>query len=970
MNNYNTWLFRTALITLIVALGAPALGATMSPSLESALCDSESQGVDSIISVIVFTEDSDKGAEASFVGSLRNISFKARHQRVIESLKYGSNDILTSVKNEIVRINPESEIKQYWIAPALSFEIPLSRIDEIAGLPGVVSVIQNARLEYIEPVESSPSMSSSSAVSSHLEAMNIPALWRRGLRGSGRLVCSFDTGVEGIHPALKDKWRGHDGDVVAAWFSPVNASATPSDLVGHGTHTMGIMVGSTPIDSFGVAPDAEWMTAAVVDQGQTLSKTISDILSAFEWAVDPDGDPSTSDDVPDVILNSWGVPQAIFPPCDETFNLVIENVEAAGIITIFAAGNEGPDPSSLRIPADNAISSINAFSVGAIDVASLLVAEFSSRGPSACNNNEMKPEVVAPGVSINSSFKGGVYKTMSGTSMAAPFIAGLAALLRQYNPEATVAEVKNAIIQSAQDLGPAGEDNAYGHGLPDAELAISFMPRPANPPVFFDGYIVDGDAIADPGETFNLFIRISVPAGQMDSLSGNLISDASGVEIINPSASFIFPLELTTAMNVYPFVVNFSHNLIHGDEIPFRLALDLPFGVEYDTVDVQIMVGSAPDGNMLTHNTSRMQVTVSDFGQLGLGYNSIYSAGGDGFKYDGSENLLYEAGIIVGRNALQLSSSVRDSLGRADHSDFKAAAELTSGFSTMDDAFQSDAVYVDNESDIPIPIAIRQITANYDDPGDDGFVILRYFIINQSAGWVTDLNFGFMSDFDLGETGEQLCIHPDNGMLYQSGELYMVGILPLSECAGRISLENVDGKLTMTGQDKYDYICQMGNNVNEISFADYLTIINFGAFNIAPGDSVEIALALAVGSDFGDLYNSAVRAASRYHGVTAFEDYINSIPENFVLHQNYPNPFNPSTTIAFDLTSTQHVKLDVLNILGQKVATLFDGTAHLGNHEIAWDGTDDHGRPVASGMYFYNLKTEGASQSKKMLMMK
>jgi hypothetical protein len=133
---------------------------------------------------------------------------------------------------------------------------------------------------------------------------------------------------------------------------------------------------------------------------------------------------------------------------------------------------------------------------------------------------------------------------------------------------------------------------------------------------------------------------------------------------------------------------------------------------------------------------------------------------------------------------------------------------------------------------------------------------------------------------------------------------------------------------------------------------------------------MEVALALLVGTDMTDLFNSATRAAARYHGVTSFEEYIHSIPESFVLHQNYPNPFNPSTTISFDLTKTQHVKLEVINIMGRKVATLYDATARVGAHEVVWDGTDDSGRPVASGMYLYNLTTEDASRSKKMLMVK
>jgi subtilisin family serine protease len=242
---------------------------------------------------------------------------------------------------------------------------------------------------------------------------------------------------------------------------------------------MGLLVGAVDNDLFGVAPGAEWITAGVIDQGRPNNATIYDILMAFEWTLNPDGDTNTTNDVPDVISNSWGIPKGLFEHCNEIFNIAIDNVEAAGIVVVFAAGNEGcypPNncttfnvPRTLRSPADRASTPINSFAVGAISN-SKTIANFSSRGPSSCNG-AIKPEVVAPGVRVRSSYRGG-YTDMSGTSMAVPYIAGLAVLYRQYDPDASVEEIKNAIINSCIDLGPLGEDNAYGYGLPDASRLL------------------------------------------------------------------------------------------------------------------------------------------------------------------------------------------------------------------------------------------------------------------------------------------------------------------------------------------------------------------------------------------------------------------------------------------------------------------------------------------------------------------
>lgn len=303
-----------------------------------------------------------------------------------------------------------------------------------------------------------------------LKLLNVPYLWNKGYNGKGRLVCSFDTGVEKDHPALSSKWRGNHAPASSAWFSNATTNTIPIDRSGHGTHTMGIMVGASVTDTFGVAPGAEWITAGVIDQGRSLSATISDILQAFEWTLNPDGDTSTTDDVPDVISNSWGIRKGLFAPCDETFNVVIDNVEAAGIVVVFAAGNEGPGTRTLRSPADRASTPINCFAVGAVDNSKTIWYK-SSRGPSSCNR-EIKPEVVAPGVCIWSLYKGGGYEYMSGTSMAVPYIAGLAVLYRQYDPDASVEVIKNAIINSCTDLGSPGEDNTYGYGLPDASRLL------------------------------------------------------------------------------------------------------------------------------------------------------------------------------------------------------------------------------------------------------------------------------------------------------------------------------------------------------------------------------------------------------------------------------------------------------------------------------------------------------------------
>ena len=106
------------------------------------------------------------------------------------------------------------------------------------------------------------------------------------------------------------------------------------------------------------------------------------------------------------------------------------------------------------------------------------------------------------------------------------------------------------------------------------------------------------------------------------------------------------------------------------------------------------------------------------------------------------------------------------------------------------------------------------------------------------------------------------------------------------------------------------------------------------------------------------------------HNLTAKVEDGGSLPNSFSLSQNYPNPFNPSTTIEFALPTAAQARIEIFNILGELVATPFDGTAEAGSNTVVWDGTNQSGRQVASGVYFYRFETEQYKQTHKMILMK
>ncbi len=407
------------------------------------------------------------------------------HEAVVLALQEKATITQADILAQLSTLKAQGLVESYhamWAGNVVLIKASVSALDILVQRADVEMIYPDYEIEGIEPVSKGGDEPVIAGVENGLRAINADLVWNMGITGEGRLVSHLDTGVDGNHPALANRWRGLDPRYSAnpewAWFDPVTNTTFPFDGGSHGTHTMGTIcgLGETSGDTIGVAFGAEWMSAGVIDR-VSIPQTVADALLSFQWIVDPDGDPSTVWDVPDVSSNSWGVTTGHgYPPCDQTFWTVLDGCEAAGIVVIFAAGNEGF--SGLRRPADRATTDITSFAIGAVDGndPNYPIAGFSSRGPTFCSpdgSEAIKPEVSAPGVNVRSSVPGGGYQGgWSGTSMATPHVAGVVALMRQANPNLTSAQVREILLDTAVDLGTQGNDNDYGMGIIDAYQAV------------------------------------------------------------------------------------------------------------------------------------------------------------------------------------------------------------------------------------------------------------------------------------------------------------------------------------------------------------------------------------------------------------------------------------------------------------------------------------------------------------------
>jgi len=211
------------------------------------------------------------------------------------------------------------------------------------------------------------------------------------------------------------------------------------------------------------------------------------------------------------------------------------------VVVTWSAGNEGPGSTTLRSPADRADTPYNCFSVGATQhYAPYTIASFSSRGPSGCGGPyATKPEVCAPGVDIYSSYPGGGYQYMDGTSMAGPHVAGVVGLMRSANPNLDVTTVKQVLMETATDLGSAGEDNTYGWGLVNAyEAVLAVMEG-----VTYESHQLlsdtNGNGVPNPGETVTLEVDLrALTDDPVTSVHGILTSSSPEVSMTTGESDY------------------------------------------------------------------------------------------------------------------------------------------------------------------------------------------------------------------------------------------------------------------------------------------------------------------------------------------------------------------------------------------------------------------------------------------------
>lgn len=375
-------------------------------------------------------------------------------------------------------------LKSSWIINSLFLHASNNLISDIAFHPNVKRIdLQNTHPEIIEYFDSEDdNYQIENGTEPGIEAINVRPLWEMGYTGKGKLVFNYDTGVWAEHVAFSNRFFGNFYPMNQCWDGYF--SDTPNGHVSdHGTHTLGTMAGlvAETNDTIGIAFKSYWIANDFVTSTVATLPPIEDMITSFEWALNPDNDTSTDYDVPDVINNSWRWYNDIDTfQCTGYAVQLMNVIEAAGIANIFSAGNNGPNNEGVRSPQRINSNLVNTFCVGSINANNndYQISTFSCRGPTQCPGDgslKIYPEVVAPGQGIRSAWGKDGYNTISGTSMASPHVSGAVLLLKEAFPYLTGSEILLALYNTASDLGNLGEDNTYGMGIIDAFAAFNYL---------------------------------------------------------------------------------------------------------------------------------------------------------------------------------------------------------------------------------------------------------------------------------------------------------------------------------------------------------------------------------------------------------------------------------------------------------------------------------------------------------------
>jgi len=999
---------RILLVLLVCAFGVANATAAIQADLLAAMQQSSGQ----LSIIIIMQQQTDTGSMLRSVRGMTPDVRRAYAVQEMQSLAAATQQPLLDVLHGMESTGDVSDIGSLWIVNAVTCHANAGAIRIISDMDGVGDIVYSTERQLLDPDEwadAYPVSGGARTIAWNVSTVDADEVWDEGYTGEGVLVAVLDSGVNYNHVDLADHmWDGGESYPYHG-YDFCNNDDNPMDDHGHGTHCAGTVAGDgTAGTHTGVAPDATIMAVKVVDSDGFGEE--DEIWEAIQFAVDHEAR---------VISMSLGW---VYDsnPSRAGWRQAMDNAMAAGVVAAVSAGNEGdeldtyPIPHNLRTPGDcpppwthpdqtltGGHSAV--ISVGATNFSDD-VAYFSSRGPCEwgtvgayadypyAQGGLIKPDIAAPGVDITSldySSNTGYASGWNGTSMAAPCVAGAIALMLQHNPYMTPEVIDQVLEENAMALSEE-KDNETGSGLVNAYDAWNNTPSAEVPPsqakapspadgcthVYRQTYLNWADGFGTPATGYHVYLGTDNPPTNL--VNGEATTNTYyQVPLLNANTQYRWRIDPVnewgeTQGAVWTFTTGSgadesfesggfaAYEWVNDTDHPWTIdtqhALEGSFcaraGDVLDASSTRSLTVNLPEADTLYFYVKTSCEGATDADELRFYVNGTEKAAWHGE----TQWTLFAQPLSGGQKTLTWQFYRNETGGGGDDTawlDFISFPNLI--FPPRNFAAQVED--------------INNIRFTWDAPtGTDGLIGYRLYNISMLYAELSDPT---ATEWLLEDV-------PDNNYLftfsavYTQGEAYYDGSVEVCVWTPNPP-RNLTGALTGSGEVTLHWQRPQDNNLHDLTgykvyrdSAEVAEIDNPATLSWVDGGVSAGSRVYTVTALWGNLESEPSNAVT----VNVLSLAGDTVPQRTALVGCSPNPFNPDTKVRYDLATPARVRLEVYNILGQKVNTLVDANQPAGRYSAVWRGTDSSGRAVASGLYFFRLQAGSASFVQKALLLK
>ncbi|MFL5765495.1 MAG: S8 family serine peptidase [Bacteroidia bacterium] len=839
------------------------------------------------------------------------------------------------------------------------------------NLEKAINMIATAGIfEYVEPyyipkidfTPNDPMLGSQYAIT----RINAPNAWGvagPGAQGDTNVVIGItDTGTELTHSDLSSQIKINpldlpgggdtDGDGYVDNYHGWDLGDNDNDPTwtgdSHGVHVSGIAAAATNNSNgiAGVGFKCKFLPVKIANTAGTLTMAYQGITYAADHGCA-------------VINCSWGgAGGGSFGQDVVTYATINKNA-----LVVVAAGNTGTDVGQFPAAYQYALSVVNTNST-------------DHKDPSSTYNYTC--DICAPGTSILSTLPVNTYGNLTGTSMASPCVAGAAAIVKSYFPSYTGLQVGERLKVTAYNIYPLHSPiyaNKLGNGRLDLYNALI---APNTPSVLMTSRTdTDGN-----DNTFVIGDTIQMRGNYTNYLAPTVNLTAT----VTSTSGFVSSVDGTTTLGAIPTLGVANNN---ADPFRFRilpsapLNTPIPFKIVYNDASTSY---TATEFFTIIVNVDYVNITINDvatsIGSNGrVGYSQNGQTGGLGFNYMGAGTLLYEAGLMIGKDTGHVSDCVRS--WSTPSADFQSVVTAHAVVPAVVSEFDVDGTFNDNLATLPLPVLVHHKAFAWSTPGNTKYVIVQYTIKNTGSSSLSGIYSGIFADWDIDATTfaeNRAAVDVANRLGYAyytgtAGKYCGVKLLTTTAPFVHYAVDNVAGgggagaadlSDGYSGGEKYQTMTTNRAAAGASGTgADVCDIVSTGPYVIAAGDSIKVAFALIAGDNLSDLTTSAVNAQTMYDGLGMTTEVPNIVSDDVNAMTTFPNPANGTSNIVVSVSVDSKIELKVFNMLGEEMSSIASENVQAGSHKYTYETSG-----LAGGMYYYQLTVGSKKYVQKLMVNK